>query len=91
VQETRGPTFELDFLAPRKHKDRQFSLRALIAVKTFTQDTADGTPIVTAGCASFEVFDGAVGALIKELKSIRRKAKRRFEKHEKDSAKSKKK
>lgn len=87
----KTPSFELEFLAPRKHKDRPFSPRARIAIKNFTQDTADGSPIVAAGSTSFKRFDEAVDGLIKELKSIRRRAKRRFEEHETRSAKSKKK
>ncbi len=83
------PAFELEFLAPRKGKDRPFSPKARIAVKAFAQDTPDALPIVASG-VSFKELDEAVDTLIQELKSIRRVAKRRFGDHKKNSAKAKK-
>jgi hypothetical protein len=81
------PVFGLHFLAPRKHKDRPFSPRARVAVESFNQDSADGLPFVAAG-ATKEEFDKAVEDLIKDLKQVRRRARRLFEDHEKVFAKS---
>ena len=87
----KGSVFELDFLVPRKRKDRPFSSRARIVVKTFTQDTADGMPIVSPACTNFKDFERTVDTLMKELKSIRKRAKRRFGENEKDYPKTRKK
>jgi hypothetical protein len=83
------PVFSLDFVSPRKAKDRPFSPKARIAVKVFTQDTADGLPFIATG-VSFKELDGAVDALIKDLKRVRKEARRRFESYEEDFAKTNK-
>ena len=87
----KGTVFELDFLGPRKRKDRPFSSRARIAVKTFTQDTADGMPIVSPACTAFKDFERTVDTLIGELKRIRKQAKRKFGENKKDYPKARKK
>ncbi len=85
-----NPAFELHFVSPRKSKDRPFSPNARIAVKTFTQDTAEGLPFVATG-GSFKELESAVDGLIKDLKRVRKEAKRQFEAHEKAFAKGKEK
>jgi hypothetical protein len=70
--------FALHFTAPRKDKDRPFTPNARIAVKNFVQDTADGLPFIGAG-ARFEKLDRVVDDLIRDLKRIRKEARRRFE------------
>ena len=81
--------FTLDFVSPRRTKDRPFSPKARIAVKAFTQDTADGLPFVASGTSFQELKDG-VNDLIKDLKRVRKEAKRRFERHQRDFPKRKK-
>jgi hypothetical protein len=70
--------FALHFTAPRKDKDRPFRPNARIAVKNFLQDAADGLPFVAAG-SQFKKLDRAVDDLIKDLKRVRKEARRRFE------------
>lgn len=77
--------FALDFVSPRRTKDRPFSPKARIALKAFTQDTADGLPFVASG-TSFQELKDSVNDLIKDLKRVRKEAKRRFERHQRDSA-----
>jgi hypothetical protein len=85
-----APVFALHFVSPRKGKDRPFSPKARIAVKAFSQDTADGPPFIAAG-ASVKEIDDAIDALIKDLKRVRKDARRRFDEHEKVFAKTKRK
>jgi hypothetical protein len=75
--------FALDFVSPRRSKDRPFSPKARIAVRAFTQDTADGLPFVASGTSFQELKDG-VNDLIKDLKRVRKEAKRLFEKYQRD-------
>ena len=79
--------FALHFVSPRRGKDRPFSPKARISVQVFTQDTADGAPFI-ASETSFKELDRAVDGLIKDLKRVRKEARRRFEDHERDFAKS---
>jgi hypothetical protein len=81
--------FTLDFVSPRRTKDRPFSPKARIAVKVFTQDTADGLPFVASG-TTFQELKDAVNYLIKDLKRAQKEAKRRFKRHERDVSKRKK-
>ncbi len=85
-----APVFALHFVSPRKDKDRPFSPRARIAVKVFSQDMADGPPFI-AGAASIKELDDAIDSLIKDLKRVRKEARRRFDDHEKVFAKTKRK
>lgn len=82
-------SFELDFKAPKKGKGWPFTPNAQIFLKMFTQDADDGPPIVTARCASFGEFDSAVDSLMEELKGLRKRAKRKFEEHDEEWAKTK--
>jgi hypothetical protein len=79
--------FALQFVSPRRAKDRPFSPKARISVQVFTQDTADGHPFI-ASETSFEELYRAVDGLIKDLKRVRKEARRRFEDHENELAKS---
>jgi hypothetical protein len=79
--------FALHFVSPRRGKDRPFSPKARISVQVFTQDTADGAPFI-ASETSFKELDGAVDGLIKDLKRVRKEARRRFKDHDSDSVKS---
>jgi hypothetical protein len=78
--------FALHFVSPRRAKDRPFTPKARISVRVFTQDTADGHPFI-ASETSFKELDGAVDSLIKDLKRVRKEARRRFEDHERELVK----
>lgn len=77
---------ELLFVAPKKGETPTPAI-SHVYVKTCTKPNYGGVnkdlPLITQQCLSFQEFEGQIDWLEKELKEIRRKAKKKYAAHEK--------
>ncbi len=71
-------SLDLDFVKPGKG-DRPFKPYAQVYVKSHTKDDSRGLILVTPDCVTMQELDCEIDRLRKELESIRKKGKRRFE------------